>query len=460
MFQQTVTETAITVSELNRQSRMLLERGMARIRVQGEISNLARPASGHLYFSLKDETAQVRCAWFRQRQRGPVPRIGDGEQVRVLGRVSIYEARGDYQFIVEQLEPAGEGELRRRFEALKKKLAAEGLFDSGRKRPLPLLPRRIGVVTSPTGAAIRDILTVLRRRFPAIPVVIYPSPVQGEAAVPGLVAGLEAAARRAECDVLIIGRGGGSLEDLWAFNEEALARAIGGCPIPIISGVGHEVDVTIADFAADVRAPTPSGAAELVAPDQLEWRRSFEALHARLTLQMQRRMENAFQACDWLSRRLNQCSPAARVRSQSERLRDLSRALAGAMRHDFTRRGRRLDHICARVLAGAPSRRLEQASRHLAELRARLRRRGAVFVERLVTRLTLAERALQSVSPLATLTRGYAIVTDTATGRVLMDAASVTQGTIVDARLAHGSLRATVSGQESNDDETRGMSRD
>jgi len=458
--QQTVTDTAITVSELNRQSRMLLERGMARIRVQGEISNLARPASGHLYFSLKDETAQVRCAWFRQRQRGPVPRIRDGEQVRVLGRVSIYEARGDYQFIVEQLEPAGEGELRRRFEALKKKLAAEGLFDSGRKRPLPLLPRRIGIVTSPTGAAIRDILTVLRRRFPAIPVVIYPSPVQGEAAVPGLIAGLEAAARRAECDVLIIGRGGGSLEDLWAFNEEALARAIGDCPIPIISGVGHEVDVTIADFAADVRAPTPSGAAELVAPDQLEWRRSFEALHARLTLQMQRRMENAFQACDWLSRRLNQCSPAARVRSQSERLRDLSRALAGAMHHDFTRRGRRLDHICGRVVAGAPSRRLEQTSRHLAELHARLLRRAAVSVERLGTRLKLAERALQSVSPLATLTRGYAIVTDAGTGRVLMDAATVRRGTIVDARLAHGSFRATVSGQESNDLESQGISRD
>src|SRR5690606_15506166 len=183
--------------------------------------------------------------------RGPALRLADGDQVLVLGRVSIYEARGDYQFIVEQVEPAGEGELRRRFEVLKKKLAAEGPFDTGRKRSLPLLPRRIGVITSPTGAAIRDILTVLRRRFPAIPVLIYPSPVQGDAAIPCLVAALEQAGRRDECDVLIIARGGGSLEDLWAFNEEAVARAIAACPLPVVSGVGHEVDVTIADFAAD-----------------------------------------------------------------------------------------------------------------------------------------------------------------------------------------------------------------
>jgi exodeoxyribonuclease VII large subunit len=444
MLKPVLADSAISVSDLNRQSRLLLERGMARLWVHGEISNLARPASGHAYFSLKDETAQVRCAWFRQRQQARTHRIRDGDQVLVFGRVSIYEPRGDYQFIVDQVEAAGAGELRRRFEALKLKLTAEGLFDSERKRPLPLLPRRIGVITSPTGAAIRDILTVLRRRFPAIPVVIYPTPVQGDAAVPCLVAALGLAARRNECDVLIIGRGGGSLEDLWAFNEEAVARAVSACPIPIVSGVGHEVDVTICDFAADVRAPTPSGAAELVAPDQLEWRRSFEAHSSRLALQMRRRVENTFQACDWLSRRLNQCSPAARVRQQAERLRDLTRALAGAMRHDFTRRGRLLDQICSRVLACAPSRRLEQASRCLAELHGRLLRQGTAPVQQLSTRLRLAERALQSVSPLATLTRGYAIVTDAASGRVLMDATQVPPGTAIVTRLARGSLRATV----------------
>ena len=447
-----IAEGALTVSELNRQSRLLLERGMSRLWVQGEISNLARPASGHFYFSLKDEAAQIRCAWFRQRQRAATHRIQDGDQVLALGRVSLYEARGDYQFIVEQVEAAGEGELRRRFELLKKKLAAEGLFAAERKRPLPLLPRRIGVITSPTGAAIRDILTVLRRRFPSIPVVIYPSPVQGDAAVPGLLAALATAERRAECDVLILGRGGGSLEDLWAFNDEALAYAISACSIPIVSGVGHEVDVTIADFAADVRAPTPSGAAEMVVPDQMEWMRSLESVSARLGGQMRRRLENAFQSMDWLSRRLTPCSPAARVRQQRDRLRDLTRTLGGAMRHGFTRRGRALDRMCARFLARSPARRLEWMSRKVNDIEARLTRRATVTVGRLDTRLRLAERALQSVSPLATLTRGYAIVTDAESGRVLMDAAKVAPGTVIRARLAHGSLHATVGETEPETD--------
>jgi exodeoxyribonuclease VII large subunit len=341
--------------------------------------------------------------------------------------------------------------LRRRFELLKKKLAAEGLFDTERKRPLPTLPRCIGVITSPTGAAVRDILTVLRRRFPAIPVVIYPSPVQGDAAVPGLVAALELAAKRDECDVLIITRGGGSLEDLWAFNEEQLARAISASPVPIVSAVGHEVDITIADFAADVRAPTPSGAAEMVVPDQLEWGRSFAVLTGRLVLQMRHHLENDFQALDWLARRLNQCSPAARVRQQSERLGDLTKALAGAMRHDFTRRGRRLDSFASRINAAAPSRRLERTSQRVAGMHARLLRQGTISIERLRSRLHVAERALNAVSPLATLTRGYAIVTEADSGRVLLDAANAPPGTAVKARLAHGSLRATVTNAERGD---------
>jgi exodeoxyribonuclease VII large subunit len=452
ILKQSVAESALTVSELNKRVRALLERDMGRLWVQGEISNLARPASGHLYFSLKDESAQIRCAWFRQRQRIPLHRVKDGDQVLVLGRVSLYEARGDYQLIVEQVEPAGEGELRRRFEALKEKLAVEGLFDEERKRPLPILPRRIGVITSPTGAAIRDILTVLRRRFPAIPVIIYPSPVQGDTAAPALLAALELATRRNECDVLILARGGGSLEDLWAFNDESLARAICECPIPTVCGVGHEVDVTMADFAADVRAPTPSGAAELAAPDQVEWQRAFNAHSARLALQVRRHLENSFQAVDWLSRRLNQCSPAARVRQQSERLGVLRRALAGAMRHDFTRRGRHVDRTAARLLARAPTRRLEQTSLRISESYARLLRHGTVSVERLETRLRFAERALHSVSPLATLSRGYAIVTDAESGRVLTDAAEVASGKTVRARLARGSLVATVNRSEPESD--------
>jgi exodeoxyribonuclease VII large subunit len=436
--------SAISVSELNRQVRTLLERGIGRLWVDGEISNLARPGSGHLYFTLKDASAQVRCAWFRQRQRGPTLRIADGDRMLVYGRVSLYEARGDYQLIVEQVEPAGEGELRRRFEVLKKQLAAAGLFDPEHKRKLPPLPRCIGVVTSPSGAAIRDVLTVLRRRFPAIPVVIYPSPVQGATAVPGILEALATACRRRECDVLILARGGGSLEDLWAFNEEALARGIFDCDIPVVCGVGHEIDVTIADFVADVRAPTPSGAAELVVPDQSEWQRNFDALAARLAAQMRRHLENDFQALDWLSRRLNQCSPVTRLSQQSARLIELTRAMAGAMRHDFTRRGRALDWLAARLQARAPLARVHRQTSRLRELQGRLERAAVSAVERRRSRLGIAERALNAVSPLATLERGYAIVTDADSGRVVTDAAQVATGTVIGARLHRGRLRAKV----------------
>ena len=260
-----------SVSALNREVRLLIERGLGVIWVEGELSNLAQPSSGHWYFSLKDRDAQLRCAMFRQRNSsvGFTPRAG--QQVLVRGRVSLYEPRGDYQFIAEHMEEAGVGALKREFERLKAKLAAEGLFAPELKRSLPRIPKRIGVVTSPTGAAIRDILHILARRFPPASVLIYPSPVQGEAAVPALIESLRLAGERRECDVLIVARGGGSLEDLWAFNDERLARAIRACPIPVVSGIGHEVDFTIADFVADVRAPTPSGAAELVVPDRKEW---------------------------------------------------------------------------------------------------------------------------------------------------------------------------------------------
>ncbi|MCC7488168.1 MAG: exodeoxyribonuclease VII large subunit, partial [Gammaproteobacteria bacterium] len=249
-------EPVLTVSQLNREARLLLEQAFPALWVTGEISNLARPASGHLYFSLKDEQAQVRCALFRGAARSLRFLPDNGQQVLVRARIGLYEARGEYQLIIEHMEPAGDGLLLRRLEELKKRLAAEGLFDPARKRELPLLPRRIGVVTSPSGAAVRDILKILRRRFPSIPVVIYPTPVQGAAAKAEIVAALAAAAARAECDVLILARGGGSLEDLWCFNEESVVRAVAACPIPLVSGIGHETDFTLADLAADLRAPT------------------------------------------------------------------------------------------------------------------------------------------------------------------------------------------------------------
>lgn len=397
--QASVGGAAITVSQLNRQARTLLEQGLERLWVEGEISNIARPASGHLYFSLKDKSAQIRAAFFTQRQRGPTIGLKNGDQVLVFGRVSLYEARGDYQLIVEQVEPAGEGALKQQYEILKKKLEAEGLFDAERKTPLPDLPRCVGVITSPSGAAIRDIVSVLGRRFPSVPLIVYPSAVQGNAAAPELIAALETAIRRDECDVLIMGRGGGSLEDLWAFNDEQLARAIADSPIPIVSAVGHEVDFTIADFVADLRAATPSGAAELVVPDREDWLRTINSLAARIARLGQRTVEDRGQTLDWLSRRLLQTSPTAILERSAARLASLQQRLS------------------------AVSRRTVATFRH---------------------RLELAMRGLHSVSPLATLDRGYAIVTSADSGKVLLDAGDVSPGDDVRARLASGELIATV----------------
>ena len=412
---------AITVSQLNRQVKTLLEKGMARLWVEGEISNIAKPASGHIYFSLKDDSAQIRAAFFRQRQRGPTIGLKNGDQVLAYGRVSLYEPRGDYQLIVEQVEPAGEGALKRQFEVLKKMLAAEGLFDEDRKQVLPELPERIGVITSPSGAAIRDILSVLGRRFPSIPVVIYPSAVQGDAAAPELIAALQTAVDRNECDVLIMGRGGGSLEDLWAFNDEKLARAIADCPVPVISAVGHEVDFTIADFVADVRAPTPSGAAELVVPDREDWLRAINSLASRVARLGQRTVEDRAQTLDWLTRRLVQTSPEQTLLRQHERLNDMQRRLLSSMR-----RG---------VAAPRPV---------LANLLRRLRRSGPQAIAAPQHRLQLSMRSLHAVSPLATLDRGYAIVEDSESGKVLMNAGDATVGADIRARLAKGELVATV----------------
>ena len=437
-------QSAISVSELNRQVKTLLEQGLAKLWVEGEISNLARPASGHLYFSLKDESSQIRCAWFRQRQRGPTLNLENGDQVLVFGRVSIYEARGDYQLIVEQLEDSGEGELRRRFEALKKKLSAEGLFDAEEKQNLPELPERIGVVTSSSGAAVRDILTVLKRRFPSVPVVIYPTLVQGETAAALICDAIATAVSRDECDVLIVARGGGSLEDLWSFNEEIVARAIYACPIPTVSAIGHEVDFTIADFVADVRAPTPSGAAELVVPDQAEWLRSLSATAGRIATLGRRYLEEQFQTVDWLSRRLTQSSPAATVARQTDWLRNLQQLLTGTIRHDLASRARNIEYIRSRLLQRSPAIGVQQSMHRLSALQHRLNGSATSSVDRLNIRLRLATRALESVSPLATLDRGYAIVSDAKTGAILTDIARTRPGSDIRAHLAHGTLTATV----------------
>ena len=451
LFQKTPAESAITVSALNRQVKTLLERGLAKLWVEGEISNIARPASGHIYFSLKDSDAQIRAAFFRQRQRGPTIGLKNGDLVLVFGRVSLYEPRGDYQLIVEQIEPAGEGALKREFDRLKKKLAAEGLFDEDRKQPLPELPERIGIVTSPSGAAVRDVLTVLRRRFPAIPVVIYPAAVQGDAAPGELIRALETANSRAECDVLIVGRGGGSLEDLWAFNDEKLARAIDASEIPVVSAVGHEVDFTIADFVADVRAPTPSGAAEMVVPDAADWQRSLAVHESRLVRLAERSLEDVGQRLDWLARHLMQQSPRATLSRQAQSLGELRGRLSAAMRSQIVERRVDVREYEAALLRQSPAVRIERAGSRLTHASDTLVNRIRRLLEARTHRLGLSARALDAVSPLATLGRGYAIVSDAGTGRVVTAASELERGAAIEARLADGRVRATV--DEVNTDE-------
>lgn len=434
----------LTVSQLNREAKRLLESGIGRLWVEGEVSNLARPASGHVYFRLKDSRAQVAAAWFRQRQRGPTIGLKNGDQVLAYGQISLYEARGDFQLIVEQVEPAGEGILKRQYEKLRNKLAEEGLFDEERKQALPRLPTRVGVVTSPSGAAIRDILTVLARRFPSVPVVIYPSAVQGEAAAPELIAAIEAANRRQDCDVLIVGRGGGSLEDLWGFNDEALARCMAASEIPIVSAVGHEVDFTIADFVADVRAPTPSGAAELVVPDRREWIQRLEADLRRLSRSQQRLLENREQMLDQLQRRLVAANPARKLAQQRALLRELTGRLQSRVRELSMQRRQRWSSLDARLRQQSPALRLQTSSSQLDILFTRLRQSTQNLVSDRQHRLALSARALHSVSPLATLQRGYAIVLDEKSGKALRDASTVKAGDNIEAKLAKGSLTARV----------------
>ena len=434
-----------TISRLNREARVLLERGLGTLWLEGEISNLSRPSSGHWYFSLKDEAAQVRCAMFRQRNLQVRFPVKDGAHVLARGRVSLYEARGEFQVVIDHLEEAGEGILRRRFEELKARLGAEGLFDTRHKKPLPRLPRRIGVITSPTGAALRDILHILRRRFPAVPVLVYPVAVQGEAAPREIEQALRLASARRDCDVLIVARGGGSLEDLWAFNDEAVARAIFACPIPVVSGVGHEVDFTIADLVADERAPTPSGAAERVVPDRAEWLRGFALAAQRMQAGMRRRLNELRSDLRVREQRLARTHPGLRLRQHVQRLDELEERLRLATRARIERARARHAVAASLLLRASPAIRVQSQRIRLDAARRALNSgiRGSIAAAQ--RRFELAGRTLHAVSPLATLDRGYAIVADAA-GNVVQDAASLAAGDRVEARLARGRFSATVTG--------------
>jgi exodeoxyribonuclease VII large subunit len=434
----------LTPSSLNRQARGLLEQNFPAVWVEGEISNLARPASGHLYFSLKDQSAQIRCALFRQHARNLAERPDNGQQVCIRGRLSVYEARGDYQLIVDRLEPAGEGELQRRFEALKKKLDSEGLFDAEQKKELPAFPLRIGVITSPSGAAIRDIIHVLQRRWPLATVRIYAVPVQGDEAAPAISAALQAANRQQWADLLIVGRGGGSLEDLWAFNEELVARAIAGSVLPVVSAIGHEIDFSIADFCADMRAPTPSAAAELVTPEMRQLQITFRLHETRITRLAENCLQQAAQKLDFVQKRLRQSHPAQQLQRQIQgldqlRLR-LGRSMSAKLRSDVDR----FEHLRLALLIQSPKHRLAQASRQNRDLRRRLRVAAAANVKKCRLDLARLAQTLQAVSPLSTLGRGYAVLRSMDTGSLISAIDQASRGDEILAQLADGSLQLTV----------------
>lgn len=445
-----------SVSRLNREVRTVLEGSFPLLWVEGELSNLSQPASGHLYFTLKDPFAQVRCAMFRMRRLHLRFRPENGLQVLARVRVSLYEGRGDFQLIVEHLEPAGEGALRLSFERLKQKLAAEGLFAAERKRPLPAFPRQVGLITSPSGAALRDLLSVLGRRFPALPVLIYPVPVQGEEAAPALVAALELANRRAECDLLVIARGGGSLEDLAPFNDEALARAIAGSRIPVVTGIGHEIDFTIADFVADRRAPTPSVAAELVSPDGQALARGLGLLRHRLLSAQGRRQALLRNRLASLGRHLQLLDPQARLRQQAQRLDELEGRLRRHMRSRLAALGMRQGVLRDRLMRATPGLRVAA----LRQILGALGRRADVATDRRLEQrrqgLSRLVRTLDAVSPLGTLARGYAIVRRLPDRAILRDAVDAPLASRLEARLHRGRLVCRVEAVHPTDEDPTG----
>lgn len=427
-----------TVSQLNRESKRLLNENFRSIRVEGEISNLSTPSSGHLYFTLKDASAQIRCALFKSQSRRLAFVPANGLQVVALAQVSLYEPRGDYQLIVEALEAAGDGALRQAFEALKQKLSAQGLFDQARKKPIPLLPTRIGVITSPSGAAVKDILTVLRRRFPAVPVILYPTAVQGESAHHEIARALAVANAQRQCEVIILGRGGGSLEDLWAFNEETVARAIYDSVIPVITGIGHETDFSIADFVADLRAATPSAAAEHAVPDQQEWRQRFKALELKLWQRLTEQHRQKAQTLAWLEKRLAQQHPGQKLARNAQRLDELELRLTRAVRNRLQHARTALDSRTDKLRQLSPAKQIKTLQLQEQHLQRRLAAAWRHNLERSHQRLAQAGQTLHAVSPLATLNRGYALVTDPKSGALIRTTAQLNEGDTVMTRLAHG----------------------
>jgi exodeoxyribonuclease VII large subunit len=436
-----VTPASLTPSSLNALARDLLEGAFPLVWVEGELSGVSRPASGHVYFTLKDARAQVRCALFRQRQLRLGFTPADGQQVRVRGRLSLYEPRGDYQLITDHMEPAGEGALRRAFEALRGRLEAEGLFAEEMKRKLPFPPRRLGVVTSPSGAAVRDVVSVLARRFPLIEVDILPVLVQGKEAAAQIRAMLERADASGRYDALLLTRGGGSLEDLFAFNDEGLARCIARLRTPLVSAVGHEIDFSISDFVADLRAPTPSAAAELLVPDRAELATRLDLLRRRLWLQTGQLQRRLGQRLDQLEMRLRAQAPALRLQRVRARLRQAESSLQRVQQRTAAERLQALLRLKLRLQRESPVSRLGRDRDRAAQLLRRLHGAIGQGLQRQRLRSGLLGRTLSAVSPLATLGRGYSILLDADSGVVVSRALEVRPGQTLRARLADGELK-------------------
>ncbi len=440
-----VSETKIySVSELNRETKTLLSNYFSYIQVKGEISNLSTPSSGHIYFTLKDQKAQIRCAMFKSQQRRLNFKPENGKQVIISAQVSLYEARGDYQLIADKMQEAGKGDLQLAFDQLKAKLLNEGLFDQALKQAIPDIPKQIGIVTSATGAAIHDILTVLNRRFPAIPVLIYPTAVQGDNSKFEISKAIEMANLQKQVDVIILTRGGGSLEDLWAFNEECVARAIVKSKIPIISAIGHEVDFTIADFVADLRSPTPSAAAENVVPDQQTWYARFQAIEHQLQQIIQRQLAQHHQSLSWLTKRLQQQHPGQQLQRHAQALDNLEIRLVRTIQSKIKHSSNQISQQNNLLQRHNPVDRIIRYKEQQQYLSNRLNMAMQHRLKTLHRKQLSLIQTLNAVSPLATLERGYAIVSESNTSKIIRSSQQLSINDKIKIRLAHGEVISQI----------------
>ncbi|WBA09962.1 exodeoxyribonuclease VII large subunit [Salinivibrio kushneri] len=433
----------LSVSRLNAEVRLCLEKNIGIVWLTGEISNFTAATSGHWYLSLKDNQSQVKCAMFRGNNRRVMFKPKNGDQVLVRARVSMYEPRGDYQLILESMQPEGDGRLQQAFEQRKQALAAEGLFAQSAKQALPDQPKRVGIITSKTGAALHDILNVLKRRDPSLPVVIYPTLVQGQEAAVSIAQAIGRANTRNECDVLIVGRGGGSLEDLWCFNEEIVARTIAASQIPIVSAVGHEVDVTIADFVADVRAPTPSAAAELVSRDLSYRLQQYQQREHALKNAIGTLLYRQQRALTHQEHRLSHQHPRRRLQQQSQHIDELQRRMHQALTKQVSRYSNQLTALDSRLQRMTPDRRIQQHQAQLAQYHQRLTHAMDSHLSHAQQRLATLVATLDAVSPLATLSRGYSISRDS-DGHIVTNINQLREGDTLHTQLSNGDVTSVV----------------